>query len=534
MTKNPQTDYTLQIETRANRVKAGKEAPQAAPTGRNPTAPTVETPNTRKREIGANLADSGDIPKQGRKQGRGNRAILKTPAEYAEEFLSRNPDPMFLFFGRQWLNYDRETGWRLEMDELRAKETVQNFLLRNYPGAFKVQLLNDVFSYVKGKWTVAKDFDYTSWLITNDDDGFVNAAEAPYWLPCKNCLLNVKTRETKPFTPRLVSIGRIPCDFIPGAESPIFESFLSSLIESNYRETLLMACGISLIYERRKSNVFFLLSGPPGTGKSTFVNILKRINAGAVCKVPLADFGERFGTSDLTTYRVNIVEDMEDMREGGQATEREAVLKSVTCGEAIKVEDKYQKAVARPARALCFFTVNETPKFVDQSEAISDRMRVFPFRNRFRGTGKQKTGIEEEITAELPGVLNLFLAYLHRYFEIVDSQAAGPKTFPESAEGAEEKAQVIRQGRPWETWFEENTEQAPEVNGIPSHTLYELYRDDTQASGYRPVAENRFLKLIFEYYERHGVKLQKTRVRITGGQKTYIYGLNSQRLNREF
>lgn len=475
-------------------------------------------------------ADSGDGPKPTRPRGRGKRELIPAKVSAAvcgDAFLIQHENPVFILFGSQWLRYDDANGWGLCVDDGPARRLVERFLADRYRDDFTEKLSRDVFAYVRAKWSICQEFNYKSWWIhTDPETSSLVPVEAPFWLACRNCVLNVKTRETKPFTPRLLTVGRIPCDYDPAADCVKFKHFLESVLKPDDIENFLMACGISLIYERQKSNVFFVLYGDSGTGKSTFLKILSKINEGTVCSVSLSDFGERFRMVDVTTHRVNIVEDMENIFEGGKVSEREAALKKITGGEIIKDGEKYQKATERPALAICFFGANRIPRFSDTSEAISDRMRLFLFPNKFRGTEKQNCSIADEIIRdELPGVLNLFLEHLARFFGLLENPAPGKKTFPESESGAAEKEKAIRAARPWEFWIEENL-KVVEVGRVEARKVYEKYRADSLARGYNPKAENQFVELVIDYYRKRGFPVEKKRVQIGTGKTSYYIRLN--------
>lgn len=507
-----------------NGLADGSRIPPSPVSGSVSAAPAAPIPGTAP-------ADSGDGLKSTRPRGRGRRNGELIPAKVSaavcgNAFLIQHETPAFLLFGSQWLRYDDADGWRLCVDDGPARRLVERFLADRYKDDFTEKLSRDVFAYVRAKWSICKEFDYKSWWIHTDPETGLKAYEAPYWLACRNCVLNVKTRETKPYTPRLLTVGRIPCDYDPAADCVKFKRFLESVLKPDDIENFLMACGISLIYERQKSNVFFVLYGDSGTGKSTFLKILSKINEGTVCSVSLSDFGEKFGMVDLTTHRVNIVEDMENIYEGGKVSKREADLKKIACGEIIKDGEKYQKATERPALAICFFGANRPPRFADTSEAISDRMRLFLFPNKFRGTEKQNCSIADEIIKdELPGVLNLFLEHLTRFFGLLEDPAPGKKTFPESESGTAEKLKAIQAARPWELWIEENLEVV-EVGMVEARKVYEKYRVDSLARGYSPKAENQFVELVLDYYRKRAVPVEKRRVQTGTGKISYYIRLN--------
>ncbi|MBQ2822699.1 MAG: hypothetical protein IJF17_14085 [Thermoguttaceae bacterium] len=528
--KNEFGDWIVSINTPDDVAKIGAEWLAEHSQGQTVKRPGRPRKQAENGPAEGQASGSGGDPKNSPARGRGRRELIPRKVSAAvcgDFFLMQYADPVFLLFGSQWLRYDDANGWRLCVDDGPARRLVERFLAERYKDDFTEKLSRDVFAYVRAKWSICKEFDYKSWWIhTDPETRSLKAVEAPYWLACRNRVLNVKTRKTLNYTPRLLTVGRIPCDYDPAADCVKFKRFLESVLQPDDVENFLMACGISLIYERQKSNVFFVLYGDSGTGKSTFLKILSKINEGTVCSVSLSDFGERFGMVDVTTHRVNIVEDMENIYEGGKVSKREADLKKIACGEIIKDGEKYQKATERPALAICFFGANRIPRFADTSEAISDRMRLFLFPNKFRGTEKQNCSIADEIIKdELPGVLNLFLEHLTRFFGLLENPAPGKKTFPESESGAAEKIKAIQAARPWELWIEENLEVVEEGK-VETRKVYEKYRVDSLASGYSPKAENQFVELVLDYYRKRAVPVQKKRVQNGTVKNSYYIRLN--------
>ena len=67
-------------------------------------------------------------------------------------------------------------------------------------------------------------------------------------------------------------------------------------------------------------------------------------------------------------------------------TECEKTFKLVTDGAEIPVERKYQPPGKARATARIVFMANALPQFVDRTNGLWDRLVIFPFPHRFRGT----------------------------------------------------------------------------------------------------------------------------------------------------
>lgn len=343
----------------------------------------------------------------------------------------------------------------------------------------------------------------------------LKATPAPFLVPVRNGAVNIQTGEYFPdLRETLFSIGRVPCVFDPMAQCPRWLQFISESVAPDDVKALQMLFGLSLTFERR-FNVFFLFSGEGGTGKSTAMEILETVNQGSVCSISISDMGERFLNYDLTTARLNSVKDMDRVFETGNVSKREAILKSVTCGETAQVEKKHVAPVTRKFTALCVFGCNSLPRFSDRSQAIFDRMRIIRFPHKFRGTDKQDAHLVNKLKAELPGILNWAIA---GYQQLKDLQY-----FPESPAAVALKRDAIKASRPEELFFDD----CLFATGNPSDNVrttevYTAYKNWCVDNGYKPQASNSLIPLVPSYFDG---KVTRGRGMEAGGRAKRFYGL---------
>lgn len=238
---------------------------------------------------------------------------------------------------------------------------------------------------------------------------------------------------TSPLTPDLLCTYCLPYPFTPGAECPVFRQFLDGCVpDHDTQEALLQMLGLLLVPDTRY-NVCFYLVGQAGTGKSTFLSVLKGlVGEENCCCVALLDFAEKFATWPLGEKLVNVVEELPVSDPLNKIIYVENTFKSSVGGGIIKAQHKHKDAVDVPCIARHVFATNALPKFFDKSDAIWDRLRIFPFETRFRGTSKEIPNMPDQLREELPGILNLALAALGRL-------RAGDGRFPESAAMAARK-----------------------------------------------------------------------------------------------
>lgn len=405
--------------------------------------------------------------------------------ELGVNFVNLYTTPRYVMIADGWYRYDENFGW-VACSGKSVESDVVYFL-----GSHGVSATNSTVSGVMG---VVRGLAYlhhlpspTCWL---NDSGRLSAISAWDWLSCENVHINLVTGETRPRDSSLFTLGRLPCRYEPEADCPRWKSFIHEVLRQEDVEAFQMMFGLSLSFHRRW-NVFFIVHGAGGTGKSTALNVLQTLNAGNVCSVSLSAMGERFLNYPLTEKRLNLVSDMDSIFENGRVSLLEGALKSSTCGESIQVERKNCHPVTRPLVALNVFATNTFPRFRDRSNAILDRMRVFRFDNVFRNTNRQDPDLQLLLLSELTGILNWSLEGYRKLLAC--------RTFPESHPSALWKREKIQESRPEELFFQECLSPSPE-RLEPSHGIYLRYQTWSRENGYYPLCERDFSIRLLESF----------------------------------
>lgn len=460
-----------------------------------------------------------------------------TPQELAEAYVKLLPGLTRVYSGGAWFDWRQQCGW-YEVSESVVKAETTNFIRQtiNQQQAFEPQktqvnrwLIQSVMDNVQAMLTVITPnqdtIDPTVWLRFDDD--CITAEPAEGWIATRSHLLHVPRvaealyRGTsipegaiRPVNSSLFSTGMIPCDFDVNARCPRWKQFVDESCPQD-AAMLQMLFGLSLTYDRHY-NIFGVVHGEAGTGKSTALNILARLGKGTTCGVSLSQLGERFQEYPLTVNRVNIVQDMESIFEGsGSASKREAALKSCTAGEKIQVDRKHKPVEYRYLCALSIFGCNALPRFSDRSQAISDRMRIISFPNVFRGLQTQDLLLGEKLNAELSGIL---IWALRGYGALLDS---GSPVFPETRQSQALKASAIKATRPEELFCDEMLEKVDLENELSTKEVYLAYKDYCNDFGYKAAGSSKVIPEIAKYM---GVEKEKRSA--PSGRMMCFIGLN--------
>jgi putative DNA primase/helicase len=356
------------------------------------------------------------------------------------------------------------------------------------------------------------------------DDGF---EKAPGWCATRSGLINIENlaraingenlpedQLIRPLTARLFSTMALDYEFNPDAKCPRFESFLAEVLpDQETRETVQMMAGLCLVPDTR-FNIFFVLFGPAGTGKSTLLGILYDvIGPRNVCHVPFGKFGDKFSVGLLTEHLVNLIGegDTELPKDVGLGRV-EGLLKDISDGGILPVERKFQEPGKARATARCLLATNSLPTFYDKSEAIWDRMRVLPFEVRIRGTGRENPALRREIAeSELPGILNWALHGLAKLRRL--------KRFPECPRGKELKELHRAHCDHEREFLAETVEAGSEEDVMPTQAIYHLYRNWMMVRKYNAVGENRFSQNVTRIFPN----ARKTRKRDQVGSYAHVW-----------
>ena len=427
-----------------------------------------------------------------------------------------------------WYAYDKKTGWRsIPVWDIQAE--INKFCWKEIQNSKSLSpdKLKAVFLLVQTVLTVpinqSKTIDPAVWL--KFENGYVFAESAAGWVSCNSGLLNVEpvaralcdgkpvpAEAVKPLTPELFTLGRVPCDFDPGASCPRWLQFVREVVPDEIDQSNLQKMfGLSLTFDRR-FNSFFVLFGPGGTGKSTCLEILRLLNSGCVCSVPLTDFSEKFSLFALTENRVNVYSDLPAVFETmATADKLESVLKNLTCCESVQVEQKHLKPVTRRLVSLAIFGSNTIPRFPDRSGAVRGRFKLIPFMRQFSGAENEDKDLLKKLVNELPGILIWSLVGYGRLLKEGFSESKMAKTMLHDAE---------RQSSSTLSFCEDCLEKTDPDSFVLSDSVYKAYQSYCIQSGQKPMSLNRAIPEIIQT-----MGAVKDRIRYDGRRVAVLYGV---------
>ena len=203
-------------------------------------------------------------------------------------------------------------------------------------------------------------------------------------------------------------------EYDPDADCPKIRKFISEIVQIKNIPLLEEIFGWCLDLDSPIQRAIVFV-GEGANGKSTFLNVLVtflgRENCVAVTLQSLSK--NRFDKAQLFGKMANIHADLP-----ASLITDTSVIKSLTGGDSISAEKKFQDGFTFVNRAKQIFSANQLPIIDDESPAIWRRIVLISFPNRFLGKNDDKDLIKK-LTAheELSGLFNIALQGLARIKE---------------------------------------------------------------------------------------------------------------------
>ena len=447
-------------------------------------------------------------PQNGKKGGRPEVDYQQV----ADAFNSWLGAPLMRWRGKWW-QYRKEQAYK-EITEDAASGLFSEFSIAASV-KYSINLRRNVFDAMK-KNRVDDALTMPAWIDTGE--------KAEGWVAMQNGLLNVyaaaqgEAEPMRPHSPNFFASYSFPFPYTPNAPATKFQAFLeSTLNDEESRRIILKMYGLLLVPLTRY-NVFFVLYGPGGSGKSTCLNIIEKIlGDDNCCHIRPAQFDEKHSLVGLAHCLANLVDEKGWLKSGVHDMEEiEATLKRITDGGKVWIEPKGVDGKSLSATARCVFTQNPPlPQFADRDPSLWDRMRFLIFPNRIRGTEGQRVNLAEEIVKEEGAAI---------FARAVQGLGAllreNPTLFPHTPDGLrllEEHREACDKEK---QFLLENYEVDPRGK-VETIQVYGAYRTWCNEHGYGKKNDSNFAEEVRRVFPT----VQKQQIQILGKRGVYWVGI---------
>lgn len=239
--------------------------------------------------------------------------------------------------------------------------------------------------------------DAPAWTSGRHDAGPIVA--------CANGLLRVADRTLLPHDPSFFNLVSVPFNYDPAALAPIrWLTFLGELWSGDPESAQALREYFGYVLSgRTDQHKIMLIVGPTRSGKGTIGRLITALIGNRHVAGPtLASLGTNFGLSTLLGKPLAVISDAR-LGNGGGCAVVERLL-TISGEDTIDVDRKYREPWTGKLPTRFLILTNELPNFGDASGAIAHRFIVLTMTRSW--LGHEDSSLLDELTAELPGILN--------------------------------------------------------------------------------------------------------------------------------
>lgn len=332
--------------------------------------------------------------------------------------------------------------------------------------------VNEIIGHIqRSTYTKRSEFDKDLWIIN-----------------VKNGLLDVRTLELKPHTPEYLSMIQIPVEWDPDAYCPLWDKFISDIVEEDDAKLLQEFIGYTLWRDCRFQRALMLV-GSGANGKSTFLQVIIRMLGRHNCSFrSLHELTtNRFAVADLFMKLANIYDDL-----SSETLQNTGIFKIIVAGNEIQAEKKFKNSFTFYPFAKLIFSANKVPSTYDDTQAFYRRWIIINFPRQFTGENADPHLLDKLTTTEcLKYVLKWAVEGLRR---LLDQGG-----FSQNANFEELQEQYLRASSPVYAFVQDMLEEGTGEDRIPKDELYASFIEYCKKNKLPKVSKITFGKLLQRY-----------------------------------
>ena len=198
----------------------------------------------------------------------------------------------------------------------------------------------------------------------------------PFKVVFKNGILDIYTMKLEPMTPDNLESIKINCNYDPNAYSKTVDEFFDTATNGDklIEQLLYEAIGYSMLKTNELQKAFILV-GSGRNGKSTYLDLIKAVlGRENTTTVSFKDLANNFRAAMLEGKLASLAGDI-----SSQPITDSDLIKSISAGEDITIEQKYKQAQSKALFSTLFFACNKLPRTPDTSDGFYRRWCIIPF-----------------------------------------------------------------------------------------------------------------------------------------------------------
>lgn len=241
-------------------------------------------------------------------------------------------------------------------------------------------LLMHVGRELNGKGT-SRQLDGVAHLVQIDPTIYVPERSNPVPLICmRNGVLNPATMELTGFSPSHLLTHQLQIDWNYTTSCPKFDAFLYQTCggEMGLINLFWEALGFLFTPDGNRAKKFVLFQGYGDTGKSLIAKLVKSYyDKSSIGSVDIFRMKQKFSPAVLVGKAINMSMDLPDTALSPEST---AIIKMITGGDEIQVEEKYHNPYAASIDCKLLFGTNTQIRLSGVDPAFTRRILCLPFR----------------------------------------------------------------------------------------------------------------------------------------------------------
>ena len=234
----------------------------------------------------------------------------------------------------------------------------------------------------------------------------------------KNCVLNIKTKETRQHSHKDRFFNQIESNYDPSATCPTWDELVKNIFqEQNKIDCFHEFIGFALSeLPYSKFNKILVLDGEGANGKTTIINCVRYIFGENCCGgINLTDLQGQSGAGRFQVYELFGKKINTSEEESKKCFTDTGIIKRLTGGSQIFADIKGKPGFSFVNNAKLITSYNEMPLLSDKSIGMKRRLMIIKCEQNYE---KNKhlliKDVEEKTKSEASGVINRFLEGLYR------------------------------------------------------------------------------------------------------------------------
>lgn len=307
----------------------------------------------------------------------------------------------------------------------------------------------------------------------------------PWVLNVQNGTVNLRTGGIEAHNPGDLHSKLAPVVYDPSAQAPLWTAFLDKVLQGNQGliDFVQRLVGYSLT-GLTTEQVFVVLWGPPGTGKTTFIETIRRVMGDYATNAEADTFmvKQRQGRAspDIARLQAARLVTASETDEGQKLAV--SLVKRLSGGDRMTASNLYAAPFEFDPVLKLWIATNNKPRIPADEEATWERLVFVPFTVQMRNSPDRVQGYADLLTREHAGILAWAVEGCLKWLS--DGLGRPPEVEEATAEYRSESDELG-------DFLDEMTER-DEAESVPSSTLYRAYAGWAPSKGFKALNIRRF------------------------------------------